>query len=79
MVKDSVVLDGAGMNQILSIDIENMQATAQCGVPLEILENALREKGYTTGHSPQSKPLAQMGGFGCNPQHRAILHSLRCH
>lgn len=63
MVKDSVVLDGAGMNQILSIDIENMQATAQCGVPLEILENALREKGYTTGHSPQSKPLAQMGGW----------------
>ena len=31
-------------------------------VPLEVLENALREKGYTTGHSPQSKPLAQMGG-----------------
>lgn len=25
--------------------------------------NALREKGYTTGHSPQSKPLAQMGGL----------------
>nr|HEK5462921.1 FAD-binding oxidoreductase [Escherichia coli] len=37
--------------------------TAQCGVPLEVLENALREKGYTTGHSPQSKPLAQMGGL----------------
>jgi hypothetical protein len=29
-----------------------MQATAQCGVPLEVLENALRAKGYTTGHSP---------------------------
>lgn len=26
-------------------------------------KNALREKGYTTGHSPQSKPLAQMGGL----------------
>ena len=51
------------MNQIINIDIENMQATAQCGVPLEVLENALREKGYTTGHSPQSKPLAQMGGL----------------
>ncbi|MBW6099125.1 FAD-dependent oxidoreductase [Escherichia coli] len=23
----------------------------------------MREKGYTTGHSPQSKPLAQMGGL----------------
>ena len=57
VVENSVVLDGAGMNQILNIDIENMQATAQCGVPLEVLENALRSKGYTTGHSPQSKPL----------------------
>ncbi len=64
------------MNQIINIDIENMQATAQCGVPLEVLENALREKGYTTGHSPQSKPLAQMGGLG-NPQYRAVLHTLR--
>ncbi|STR32708.1 glycolate oxidase, subunit GlcD [Klebsiella grimontii] len=67
VVENSVVLDGAGMNQILNIDIENMQATAQCGVPLEVLENALRSKGYTTGHSPQSKPLAQMGGAGGDP------------
>lgn len=63
VVENSVVLDGAGMNHILNIDIENMQATAQCGVPLEVLENALRAKGYTTGHSPQSKPLAQMGAW----------------
>ncbi len=40
-----------------------MQATAQCGVTLEVLENQLRAQGYTTGHSPQSKPLAQMGGL----------------
>ncbi len=77
VVENSVVLDGSAMNQIINIDIENMQATAQCGVPLEVLENALREKGYTTGHSPQSKPLAQMGGFGSNPQYRAVLHTLR--
>ena len=63
VVENSVVLDGSAMNQIINIDIENMQATAQCGVPLEVLENALREQGYTTGHSPQSKPLAQMGGL----------------
>lgn len=49
VVENSVVLDGSAMNQIINIDIENMQATAQCGVPLEVLENALREKGYTTG------------------------------
>ncbi|PKH20882.1 FAD-binding oxidoreductase [Enterobacterales bacterium CwR94] len=63
VVRDSVVLDGASMNQVIKIDIENMQATAQCGVPLEVLENQLRAQGYTTGHSPQSKPLAQMGGL----------------
>lgn len=63
VIENSVVLDGAEMNNIIKIDIENMQATAQCGVPLEVLEEALRAKGYTTGHSPQSKPLAQMGGL----------------
>ena len=40
-----------------------MQATAQCGVPLQVLEDTLREQGLTTGHSPQSKPIAQMGGL----------------
>ena len=53
-----------------------MQATAQCGVPLEVLENALREKGYTTGHSPQSKPLAQMGAT--IQLYRECLGSLPC-
>ena len=40
-----------------------MQVTAQCGVSLQELDDRLRELGYTTGHSPQSKPLAQMGGL----------------
>lgn len=63
VVENSIVLDGSMMNEIVSIDIENMQATIQCGVNLEVLENQLRERGYTTGHSPQSKPLAQYGGL----------------
>jgi len=62
-VADSIVLDGSGMNQILAIDTYTMQATCQCGVPLQVLEDRLREQGFTTGHSPQSKPLAQMGGL----------------
>jgi alkyldihydroxyacetonephosphate synthase len=62
-VENSVVLDGSRMNRILSIDTQNMQVTAQCGVPLQVLDDALRALGYTTGHSPQSKPLAQMGGL----------------
>lgn len=60
---DSVVIDGSDMNQILHFDPYNMQVTVQCGVLLENLENYLRARGYTTGHSPQSKPLAQLGGL----------------
>jgi alkyldihydroxyacetonephosphate synthase len=63
VVENSVVLDGSGMNQIISIDAYNMQATAQCGVPLQVLEDKARELGLTTGHSPQSKPVAHMGGL----------------
>jgi len=63
VLENSIVIDGSGMNKIVSIDIENMQATVQCGVPLQVLDDQLREQGYTTGHSPQSKPIAQLGGL----------------
>lgn len=62
-VENSVVVDGSGMNKVLKIDKVNMQVTCECGVPLQSLDDHLREMGYTTGHSPQSKPLAQMGGL----------------
>ncbi|MBT8115564.1 MAG: FAD-binding oxidoreductase, partial [Arenicella sp.] len=62
-LENSVIVDGSLMNQIVNIDITNMQATVQCGVPLQKLEDDLRAQGYTTGHSPQSKPLAQFGGL----------------
>ncbi len=63
VVADSVIIDGSPMNEIVSIDAYNMQATAQCGVPLQVLEDRVRELGLTTGHSPQSKPVAHMGGL----------------
>ena len=63
MVEDSLVVDGSRMNAILSIDPVDMMATAQCGVGLQELEDILRAQGLTTGHSPQSKPLAQLGGL----------------
>jgi len=62
-VADSIVLDGSAMNEILSIDPYNMQAVCQCGVPLQELEDRARAQGLTTGHSPQSKPVAHMGGL----------------
>lgn len=61
--ENHIILDVSKLNQIINIDTYNMQITAQAGVPLERLENLLREKNLTTGHSPQSKPLAQMGGI----------------
>ncbi|HEY3953761.1 MAG TPA: FAD-binding oxidoreductase, partial [Streptosporangiaceae bacterium] len=63
VVEDSLVVDGSRMNAILSIDPVDMMATTQCGAGLEELEDILRAQGLTTGHSPQSKPLAQMGGL----------------
>lgn len=63
IVENSIVLDGSHMNRILSIDEVNMQATTECGVVLEDLENEVRKQGLTTGHSPQSKPIAMMGGL----------------
>ena len=61
--ENSIVVDGGLMNQIVSIDPYNMQATVQAGVALQVLEDAVREHGLTTGHSPQSKPIASMGGL----------------
>jgi len=63
VVENSLVVDGSAMNKVIKIDPVNMQATCQCGTPLLVLEDQLRELGYTTGHSPQSKPLAQLGGL----------------
>jgi alkyldihydroxyacetonephosphate synthase len=62
-VVDTVVLDCSRMDAVLSVDAENMQVTVQAGVPLQRLEDELRLQGLTTGHSPQSKPLAQYGGL----------------
>ncbi len=63
VVEDSLVLDGSRMNAIVSIDPVDMMATVQCGVGLQHLEETLQARGLTTGHSPQSKPLAQLGGL----------------
>lgn len=62
-LENSIVIDGSTMNKVIKVDTENMQVTCECGVPLQSLDDSLREMGYTTGHSPQSKPLAQMGGL----------------
>lgn len=59
----SIILDGSDMNEIVNLDEENFMITAKCGTPLEYIEKYLNEKGYTSGHFPQSLPLAQIGGL----------------
>jgi len=59
----SVVLDLSELNEIIEINEDNLTVTAQSGVPLQVLEDSLNKKGYTSGHFPQSLPLAQMGGL----------------
>ncbi len=59
----TIVLDASRMDKIIKVDAYNMQVTCECGVVLETVENIVRKQGLTTGHSPQSKPLAQMGGL----------------
>lgn len=61
--EQTLVVDAKNLDKILNIDTYNMQATTEAGVPLQVLEDELRKLGFTTGHSPQSKPVAKMGGL----------------
>lgn len=63
IVENSIVLDGTLMDKIIEINPIDNTATVQCGVPLRVLEEEVRKIGLTTGHSPQSKPLADFGGL----------------
>lgn len=59
----TIVIDALYLDKIIKIDAYNSQATVEAGVALQDLEDELRKIGYTTGHSPQSKPVAKYGGL----------------
>jgi alkyldihydroxyacetonephosphate synthase len=59
----TVFIDAGPMNKLINLDEENMMATVGCGMPLVRLEEFANAKGLTTGHCPQSQPLAYMGGL----------------
>lgn len=61
--EDTLVVDARDLNRVLKIDEYNMQATVEAGVTLQDLEDELNKRGLTTGHSPQSKPVAKFGGL----------------
>lgn len=60
---DAVVLDLGALDSIIALDEDNLHVRVGAGVGLARLEAWLAERGYTTGHYPQSIALAQIGGL----------------
>jgi alkyldihydroxyacetonephosphate synthase len=60
---NAVVLDLSALDDIVALDEENLYVRVGAGVLLGRLETWLHERGYTTGHYPQSIDLAQVGGL----------------
>jgi len=59
----AIVLDVTGLNRILEFDTEDGLITVECGVLGGVLEAWLEERGYTTGHYPQSLHISTVGGW----------------
>ncbi|MBT4889662.1 MAG: FAD-binding oxidoreductase [Rhodospirillales bacterium] len=51
------------MNRILEIDETNNVVRAEAGLNGGALEVALKERGYSSGHSPQSLEMSTVGGW----------------
>lgn len=60
---DAVVIDLGALDRIFELDEENLYVRVGAGVVLERLEAWLAERGYTTGHQPQSIAYAHVGGL----------------
>lgn len=58
-----VVLDTTRMNQLLEIDEKSLCATVEPGLFGHDLESNLRQRGYTSGHFPQSIEISTVGGW----------------
>jgi Fe-S oxidoreductase/FAD/FMN-containing dehydrogenase len=58
-----LVVDLAGMNEIVSIDAEALTATVQPGVVWEKLEKALQNHGLALRTYPSSAPSSTVGGW----------------
>ncbi|GAB1609457.1 alkyldihydroxyacetonephosphate synthase, peroxisomal-like [Argonauta hians] len=64
MEKRSIAsVDTSRMNRILWIDEENLTVCAESGIVGQDLERRLAEKGYCTGHEPDSMEFSSLGGW----------------
>lgn len=61
--KPVITVDMGRMNKLLDLDKQGCLATFQAGVRGPDLEAALRAKGFTLGHYPQSFELSTLGGW----------------
>ena len=59
----TVSVDMRRMNRILWLDEENFLACVEAGISGKRLESELREKGYTSGHDPDSIEFSTLGGW----------------
>jgi len=62
-VAGGVVLDLTGLDAIVGLDEESSLVTAQAGVMGGVLEAWLSQRGYSTGHFPQSIDISTVGGW----------------
>lgn len=61
--EESLMLDVSRLDKLVNIDTYNMMATVGAGYSMQKLEDEVNKYGLTTGHSPQSRPLALLGGL----------------
>ena len=58
-----VTVDTRRLNRIISIDQKNLLVEVEAGITGKELEKQLQDKGYTTGHQPDSIELSTVGGW----------------
>ena len=60
---DQILIDMSAMNQVLSIDEDNLLLTVEAGINGLVAEEAVAERGLTIGHWPQSIGISSVGGW----------------
>lgn len=58
-----LTLSLAKLNGLIALDEDSQLATFGAGTPGPVIEQQLRERGYTLGHYPQSWELSTVGGW----------------
>ena len=60
---NQILIDMSAMNQVLSIDEDNLLLTVEAGINGLVAEEAVSAKDLTIGHWPQSIGISSVGGW----------------